>query len=46
MSKFWQYDAPLACPAKHTMGWLGGVFWLCPYCKTIYVQVAREAPPK
>lgn len=42
-SPYWQHNEPIACPKKHTMGWLGSVFWICSRCKTIYVQVADKA---
>ena len=40
MSRFWQWDRPLACPKGHErMGWLGGRYWMCGPCKTVYVEV-------
>jgi len=40
VSRFWQWDKPLSCPKGHErMGWLGGRYWMCGPCKTVYVEV-------
>ena len=41
-SPYWQHNRPLSCPARHRMGWLGSVFWLCSRCRVIYVQEANR----
>lgn len=43
-SPYWQHNAPLACPKRHPMGWLGSRFWLCTHCKTIYVSPLTSMP--
>ena len=41
MISYWQHAAPLKCPRRHTMIWLGSRFWCCEPCHTIYVEVVR-----
>lgn len=41
-SRYWQHNAPLKCPKRHRMGWLVSVYWICPKCKTIYVETVGK----
>lgn len=45
-SPYWQHNAPIKCPKRHVMTWLGSAFWICSRCRTIYVQqpLQRDTP--
>lgn len=39
---YWQHETPIKCPKRHSMLWLGSVYWICSKCRVVYVQIANE----